>query len=134
MLGGSSFQVTTPIFCFSNLSAIVGGIVSFFLDDDEDDEDFVVDDLTLLMMLLLLILCPIFCMRLLLGGGSMRMGLIPCVVGFGDVCLSVLRVTCGSVILVASWICDTCVHLGSGWVGGVSFWAVFFLKIKKLKN
>lgn len=51
-----------------------------------------------------------FGMRLLLGGGSMRMGLIPCV-GFGDVCLSVLRVTCGSVILVASWICDTCVHL-----------------------
>lgn len=39
-----SFQVTTPIFCFSILSAIVGGIVSFFLDDDEDDEDFVVDD------------------------------------------------------------------------------------------
>lgn len=39
-----SFQVTTPIFCFSNLSAIVCGILSFFLDD-EDDEDFVVDDL-----------------------------------------------------------------------------------------
>ncbi len=39
-----SFQVTTPIFCFSNLSAIVCGIVSFFLDDDVDDEDFVVDD------------------------------------------------------------------------------------------
>jgi hypothetical protein len=45
--------------------------------------------------------------------GSMRMGLIPCV-GFGDVCLSVLRVTCGSVILAACWICDTCIHLEVG--------------------
>jgi hypothetical protein len=44
LLGGSSFQVTAPIFCFSILSAIVSGILSFFLDDDDDDydEDFVV--------------------------------------------------------------------------------------------
>ncbi len=39
LLAGSSFQVT-PIFCFSILSAIASGILSFFLDDD--DEDFVV--------------------------------------------------------------------------------------------
>lgn len=89
LLGGSSFQSklrsSVSRFCLQ----IVSGILAFFLS------------MTMLMMMMKI---------LLLGGGSMRMGLIPCV-GFGDVCLSVLRVTCGSVILAASWICDTCVHL-----------------------